>query len=540
MAAAPDISALATDVAEVMLDLPSFGSLVEIRTKVDGKVNFGWDRWHPEQRRFWRNSTGRDIILKPRQIGFTTLALARDLQFARTNEGTQTVVVVHNGEAKNELFSAVHLMERGLRARGLVPEPKENTKTGLRWDDLDSSIKIIEAGKDESTAAARGRSGTIHRLHVTEAAFYAQPQETLTALLAAAEFGEVVIESTANGIGNWFHEHVQLAREHRFEDFRFHFFGWHEHPDYRARAGSYPAPVSKREQFWETELVKLGCNASQIAWWRKQVAVHKLDKALREYPPTPEAAFTESGESWIAPEYLDRMRAAVREPLERRKLSRGDRDYGELRIYEHPQERTAYIVCVDPSEGVGLNEAAITVVEHRSGAVVACWHNDRVKPGELAHAVAQVGRMYNTALVVVERNAWRKGRDGSGDGEGGRETLQVLVRDERYPRVYREPKTDKLGWATTKQSRPLIFGDLLKGIEDGELTTPDARMVDQAASLIGTESGPRVPQKNKGRGDDGLFITWGVGLQIRQQVAMPGKLRIETVGDELVSAGFRT
>lgn len=511
MAAAPDISALAAGVAEIMLDLPSFGALVEIKTKNYGKIPFGWAQWHPEQRRFEKQRTGRDIILKPRQIGFSTLELLRDFQFARTHEGAQVVVVVHNGDSKNELFSAVHLMQRCLEARGLVPKPKENTKTGLRWDDLDSSIKVVEAGKDESTAAARGRSGTIHRLHATEVAFYAQPEETMTALLAATGENECVIESTANGIGNWFHERVMMAREGRFEDFRFHFFGWHEHPEYSA-AGTYPAPLSKREQFWETELRKLGCTSRQIAWWRKQVQRYKLDKALREYPPTPEAAFTESGESWIAPEYLDRLRTAVREPIERLSLRRGDRDYGELRVYERPQERTAYIVCVDPSEGVGLNEAAMTVLEHRTGTVVACWHNDRVKPGELAHAVAQVGRWYNTALAVVERNAWRKGRDGSGDGEGGRETLQVLVRDERYPRVYREPKTDKLGWATTKQSRPLIFGDLLKGIEDGELTTPDARMVEEAASLIGTESGPRVPMKNKARGDDGLFITWGIGL----------------------------
>src|SRR5690606_20802661 len=132
------------DVASVMLDLPSFGSLVQIRTKGRGKVNFGWKQWHPEQRRFERERTGRDIVLKPRQIGFSTMELCRDLQFARTHEGSQTVVVVHNGDAKNELFAGIHLMERSLRDLGLVPLAKENTKTGLRWDDTDSSIKIIE------------------------------------------------------------------------------------------------------------------------------------------------------------------------------------------------------------------------------------------------------------------------------------------------------------------------------------------------------------------------------------------------------------
>src|SRR5690606_36684751 len=160
---------------------------------------------------------------------------------------------------------------------------------------------------------------------------YKSPEETLTALFAAvADAGEIVIESTANGVGNWFHEHVQLAREGRFEDFKFHFFPWYEHPEYRAEPGAYPEPVTKREQFWENELRKLGCDEGQISWWRRQVARHKIDKALREYPPTPDAAFTESGESWIAPEYLDLMRAQVREPIEQRKLTRGDAEYGAL------------------------------------------------------------------------------------------------------------------------------------------------------------------------------------------------------------------
>src|SRR5690606_37066626 len=227
MVAVHDLDALAAALSGALLDLPSFGALVEIPTQgIGGKVPFGWEQWHPEQRRFQAQRTGRDIVLKPRQIGFSMLELARDLQFARTHEGVQVVVVVHTGEAKNELFSRVHVMVRALHRWGLLPEAKENTKTGLRWTDLDSSIKIIEAGKDEGTAAARGRSGTIHRLHATEVAFYAQPEETMTALLAASEHAEVVIESTANGTGNWFHEHVMLAREGRFEDFAFHFFPW--------------------------------------------------------------------------------------------------------------------------------------------------------------------------------------------------------------------------------------------------------------------------------------------------------------------------
>src|SRR5690606_13332699 len=98
---AADVQALALGASDVMSGaLPGFGELVQIKTKDGGKVRFGWDRWHPEQLRFERERTGRDLILKPRQIGFSTMELLRDIWFARMHEGSQVVVVVHTGDAK--------------------------------------------------------------------------------------------------------------------------------------------------------------------------------------------------------------------------------------------------------------------------------------------------------------------------------------------------------------------------------------------------------------------------------------------------------
>jgi hypothetical protein len=546
MVAAPalaEIDVLADDVAEVLLDLPSFGELVEIPTKEDGKVPFGWDRWHPEQRQFERERTGRDVVLKPRQIGFSTIELARDLQFARTREGVQVVVVVHTDAAKVELFSRVHLMVRCLYRWGLLPEPKEATKTGFRWDDVDSSIKIIEAGKDAKSAADKGRSGTIHRLHCTEVAFYSQPEETMVALLAAGERAEVVIESTANGTGTWFHDCVTQAQAGQFGDFAFHFFPWFAHPDYieDPRAYSKP-PDTKRARYWEEKLRALGCDDRRIAWWRKTVATKKLDKALREYPCTPEAAFTESASTWLEPEHIDRLRGEVRDPIEERRVHRSERPCGKLRVYELPEEGSQYILFADPSEGVGNNEAALVVIEHRTSAVVAAWHDNRTKPGELAGIVAAVGRLYNTALIAVERNTWRKEKGDASDG--GRTTLAVLERDERYPshRIYRDAN-GKIGWATTGESRPLIFGDLQKSIEDGVAVTPDRKTVEEAANLIiGNDGRPRARSKRGTRGDDGLFVAWGAARQVRERVPMPGprKVTAQTVGPALGSSKFRT
>jgi hypothetical protein len=534
---------LAEHLVEVLCDLPSFGALVEIPTKDRGKLPFGYDVWHPEQRQFERERTGRDVVLKPRQIGFSTIELARDLQFARTHEGVQVVVVVHTDAAKVELFSRVHTMVRALERLGLVPEPRESTKTGFRWDDVDSSIKIVEAGKDAKSAADKGRSGTIHRLHCTEVAFYREPEETMVALLAASDRAEIVIESTANGTGTWFHDCVTQTQAGRFEDFAFHFYPWMRHPDYVADPRIYSTPpATRRHRYWEDKLIALGARDEQIAWWRKTVSGPKgLDKALREYPCTPEAAFTESAQTWLEPEAIDSLRAAVVAPIDERRVHRTERPCGPLRVYEHPEEGAHYILFADPSEGVGNNEAAIVVIEHRSARVVACWHDNRTKPGELGHIVGTVGRLYNTALAAIERNAWR--REKGDQSDGGRTTLAVLERDERYPlqRIYRDQQ-GKLGWATTGESRPLIFGDLQLAIDEGA-TTPDRKMVDEAASLVtGSDGKPRARAKRGLRGDDGLFVAWGGARQVRERVPMPGsrKVTAQTVGPALESSRFRT
>lgn len=515
-----ELDALAADCAEVLLDLPSLGYLVEIKTKASGKVPFGWETWHPEQRRFHAQRTGRDIVLKPRQIGFSTLEVLRDIQFARTHEGVQVVIVVHTEKAKTELFSAAHLMVRALVALGLAPEPSECTKHSIRWDDIDSSIQIIEAGKDDKTAANRGRSGTIHRLHMTEAAFYSAADETATALFAALGDNECVIESTANGVGNWFHTKYQAARDGAF-DFQSHFFPWYEHPEYVADPAVYSrGPKTRREAHWEAELLDIGCSDEQIAWWRRQVEKTDLDRTLQEYPPTPDAAFRVSGETWLEPEHLDRLRAGVRQPVERRLLKLGEQKHGELRIYEYPVPGESYIIAADPSEGGGGDEAALVIMHHQSGRFVAAWDHARTKAASLGLLLNDVGRMYNTALVAVERQEWR-----GGGSRGGKTTLAELSKVYPRSRIYHDEK-GAIGWSTDGSTRPLLWGELAKAIEHGLVDSPDAKTVGEAASIVvGDDGRPAARKKGKRKSDsadDGLFVSWGIAWQVRARSRPPG------------------
>src|SRR3954468_2027391 len=62
-----------------------FCSLIQIRPKTGHAFYFRPETWHTEQKQFQRDRTGRDIVLKGRQVGFSTLELARDLYYALVN-----------------------------------------------------------------------------------------------------------------------------------------------------------------------------------------------------------------------------------------------------------------------------------------------------------------------------------------------------------------------------------------------------------------------------------------------------------------------
>ena len=91
----------------VQRDFRLFCSYLKIYTK-DSKhpeIPFSYDNWHGEQKKFDENRSGRDIILKPRQIGISSLELARDLFFALTHKGARVLIVAHDNPTKLSLMN---------------------------------------------------------------------------------------------------------------------------------------------------------------------------------------------------------------------------------------------------------------------------------------------------------------------------------------------------------------------------------------------------------------------------------------------------
>jgi len=254
----------------------------------------------------------RAIILKGRQLGLSTYIQGRGYQKVTNHIGMRAFILTHDSDATNNLF------EMAQRYHQYCPEevkPGLDTSNAkeLLFGGLESGYKIGTAGNK-----GVGRSSTIQFFHASEVAFWPNAAEHAKGILQAvpSEPGtEIFFESTANGVGNYFHEQWQLAETGQ-SDFIPIFIPWYWQKEYRR---SVPEDFTLTDE--EEELSRIyDLTAHQIMWRRYKIvelSVGGFDGSkgfMQEYPCNPVEAFQTSGEDvFIAPEIVMKARKAKAE-----------------------------------------------------------------------------------------------------------------------------------------------------------------------------------------------------------------------------------
>lgn len=263
------------------------------------------------QRRFVRRLWHRNLILKARQLGFTTLVCVLWLDHALFNANQRCGIIAQDREAAEAIFRdkvkyAYDNLPDEIRER--FPLARDSASE-LLFEHNNSSIRV----------ATSMRSGTIHRLHVSEfgkicAKYPDKAQEVVTGSIPAVPTnGVLVIESTAEGREGEFFEMVEIAeRNHASKkpltpkDYRFHFYAWWQEPRYRLDSRTVPVSAEEHAYFDMVEAIvlaslgqKVTLDPDQRAWY---VATKQADFAGREermwqeYPSFPAEAFQLSTE----------------------------------------------------------------------------------------------------------------------------------------------------------------------------------------------------------------------------------------------------
>jgi len=243
------------------------------------------------QKQLTENGKVRAVILKGRQQGCSTFIQARYFHKTITNRGIKTFILTHEAEATKNLFEMTKRYYEYL-PEGLAPKAAKDSAKELRFDALDSGYAVGTAGNKGA-----GRSQTIQLCHCSEVAFYPHAEEHAQGLLQAIgtqDGTELILESTANGIGNYFHS-VWVGAEQGTNGFEAIFVPWYWQDEYTDDGCDF-TPNDGDFELYE-QYKDNGLTMRHIAWRRKKIyEFHNewdigLIRFQQEYPMTSGEAF---------------------------------------------------------------------------------------------------------------------------------------------------------------------------------------------------------------------------------------------------------
>lgn len=287
---------------------------LKIRTKDGGSEAFTLNRsqltLHErlEKQRAERGKV-RALVLKGRQQGISTYVEGRFFWRVTHRFGVRAFVLTHRDDATQNLFGMVS------RYWDLCPDVMRPSKGAanakeLMFDKLDSGYAVGTAGGREV-----GRSSTIQYLHGSEVAFWPNAQTHIDGLFQAVpQTGEteIILESTAMGLGGAFHSLWQAAVRGESE-YEAIFLPWFIHEEYVAE------PVHGLSQEWLDYQAAHDLTDEQLGWaWAKSRSMGSIAggdpdkiwwKFRQEYPATADEAFQSAGDAaFISPESISRAR----------------------------------------------------------------------------------------------------------------------------------------------------------------------------------------------------------------------------------------
>lgn len=370
----------------------------------------------------------RNICLKARQIGFSTLVAAFTLWLAFGWSDRHIVMLSRTERESVALLAKTRYAFRNLpewvRLRG--PKLLDRTRQVMTFDN-DSLIQSLPSNNDP----ARGES--LFLVVLDEWAFLPNPEEAWASVEPTTDLGGRVIGlSTANGQGNFFHE-MWVGAEAGTNGFHSVFFPW--------------SAVDSRDEVWYDR--------------KRDELANKIWQLHQEYPANAAEAFIGSGNPVFSLEILGKFFSETGSHFTISGSKPSDValfDGGPFTVWEAPneKERWAYVVGADIAEGLEHGDASVAwVLCVNTGRPVACWHG-RVDPDVFGEQILPaIGWFYRSALIVPEVN------------NHGLTVLKALQRV-KYRNLYKrrtftkrvDRPLESMGWLTTHTSKPLIIDGL--------------------------------------------------------------------------------
>lgn len=507
-------------------------SFVKIRDKEGKIIDFTINE--PQQKLYdiikkqkEENKPVRVIILKARQMGFSTLTEAILFKDTATKFNINSGIVAHKEEATTNLFNMSKRIYDNLPEE-LKPSKKSSNAKELIFDNnngdgLKSKIKCMTAGSD-----GIGRSDTFNNLHISELAFWpGDKKSTMLGLMQSVPNSPnsmVIIESTANGY-EYFKELWDKA-EKGLNDFIPLFVGWHELKEYQM-----PYTGFKLTEEEETLKDIYSLTNEQITWRRWCIANNcggDVQQFKQEYPINPREAFLLSGTTVFDKDNLITRIETAPKPIKTgyflydydgNKITNirwcNDKD-GYINIYQVPNspKQTKYVIGGDTS-GDGSDYFTAHVLDAKTGTQVAVL-KQQFDADLYTKQIYCLGKYYSSkgerpedALIGIEANF---------DSFPIRE-LTRLGYSHQYVRetidTYTNKTEKRFGFKTTSITRPTIISNLIEIVREHIETINDKDTLEELLTIVRNEKG-RIEAPIGGHDDQMMGLA--IAHEIRGQV----------------------
>lgn len=355
------------------------------------------------------------------------------------------------------------------------------------------------------------RSEDISMAHLTEVGLWKATQGRKPEDLVQSIFGSIasgpytvkVLESTAKGVGNFFHRTWIDAVERR-NNFTPVFIPWYSIDLYSKsiEEKDYPAFIDSLDEY-EQQLFELGATLEAIAWYRdKRREMPDEWRLFSEFPSTAAEAFQSTGHRVFRISYVNNIRRTCVPPTFKGDIvSRGyttdrqgrnieqteflpatpgeDTSENSLWVWLMPDKeqelRDRYIVTVDVGGTSDKADYSCILVADRLAMldggvpeIAACWHG-HIEHDRLAWKAMEIARAYNNALLIIEANTLET--EGT-EGDNFEYILNEIAG--KYSNLYsrtsqmeiKQGRPRRWGFHTNSSTKPMVINFLIKALRD--------------------------------------------------------------------------
>lgn len=405
------------------------------------------------------------IILKARQLGISWICCAYALWLCLFQNGKFVLIFSKGQSEANEMLERVGKLYERLPdwLKEAAPALIKKNTTELEWAN-GSHIESLPATQHA------GSGYTASLVILDEASKILWANQLYTALKPTIDNGgQLIILSSANGIGNLFHQLWTKATA-GLNSFTTIFLPWWARP------------------------------SRDAAWYASQLTEYTDPQMVKqEYPSSAIEAFLVSGRTRFHTDWIAKQAANLRPSIPRKEYPETLRKLDGLTVYVSPQKGRSYIIGADVAEGLEDGDYSTAVlIDALTWEETACLHG-HWEPDEFAHALWALAQAYD-AVIGVERN---------NHGHAVLVKLRTLL-----ARKVALGHDGRRGWLTTAQTKPQSIDLLATALRDGLAKIYSAATLDELQIYRTLKTGDTGAPN--GYHDDRV-MSWAIALMLARR-----------------------